>query len=181
MIESDIPAVMTAAQQNNYGEPRDVITLRQDVPVPRKLSSKQVLIRVHAAAINPVDWKALKGNMSLVKRVSFPHTPGTDVAGVVVAVGSSVKRLKVGDKVYGNLGLEGGSYAEYVRGNESLFALKPSNLTMVEAAGVPLACVTSYQVLFDQASPIVGPGSKVMVCGGSSATGLYAVQLAKAQ
>ena len=180
MIESDIPSVMTAAQQNSYGDSRNVITLRQDVSVPQKLSCKQILVRVHAAAINPIDWKVLQGNLSFINRFSFPHTPGTDVAGVVVAVGSSVKRLRVDDKVYGNLGTDGGSYAEYVRGKESLFALKPSNLTMVEAAAVPLACVTSYQVLFNKASPIVGPGSKILVCGGSSATGLYALQLAKA-
>ena len=122
----------------------------------------------------------MQGNLSFIKRFSFPHTPGTDVAGVVVAVGSSVKRLRVGDKVDGNQGINGGSYAEYVRGNESFFALKPNHFTMVEAAAIPLACVTSYQVLFDRASPIIGPGSKVMVCGGSTATGLYAVQLAKA-
>jgi NADPH:quinone reductase-like Zn-dependent oxidoreductase len=180
MSESGIPLVMTAAQQNNYGDACDVITLCQDVPVPGQLSCKQILVRVYAAAINPVDWKVLKGNMSFIKRLSFPHTPGTDVAGAVVAVGSSVKRLRVGDKVYGNLGIDGGSYAEYVRGKESLFALKPSNLTMVEAAAVPLACITSYQALFKTPSPIVGPESKIMRCGGSSATGLYAVQLAKA-
>ena len=88
--------------------------------------------------------------------------------------------MKVGDKVYGNLHNDGGTYAEYVRGNESQFALKPSNLTMVEAAAVPLACETSYQVLFIKASPRIGPASKVFVCGGASATGWYAIQLAKA-
>jgi NADPH:quinone reductase-like Zn-dependent oxidoreductase len=178
--ENCIPSVMTAAQQSGYGEARDVITLKQDVPVPRQLSSNQVLVRVHAASINPVDWKLLNGNMSLIKRYSFPHTPGNDVAGIVVDVGSAVTRLKVGDKVYGNRNGDGGAYAEYVRGNDSQFALKPNNLTMVEAAAVPLACETSYQVLFNQASPPIGPGSKVFVCGGATATGWYAIQLAKA-
>jgi NADPH:quinone reductase-like Zn-dependent oxidoreductase len=142
--ENDIPSVMTAVQQNGYGEARDVIILGQDVPVPRQLSPNQILVRVYAAAINPIDWKLLNGNMSLIKRYSFPHIPGNDVAGVVIDVGSSAKRLKVGDKVYGNQNGDGGTYAEYVRGNESQFALKPNNLTMVEAAAVPLACETSY-------------------------------------
>jgi NADPH:quinone reductase-like Zn-dependent oxidoreductase len=178
--DDSIPTMMTAAQQNGYGEARDVITLEHNVPVPRRLSSNQILVRVHAAAINPIDWKLLNGNLSLIIRFSFPHIPGKDVAGVVVDVGSSVKHLKVGDKIYGNLHSDEGTYAEYVRGNESQFALKPSNLTMVEAAAVPLACETSYQVLFIKASPRVGPGSKVFVCGGASATGWYALQLAKA-
>jgi NADPH:quinone reductase-like Zn-dependent oxidoreductase len=175
-----IPSVMKAAQQNNYGDVRNVLTLRDDVPVPRELSSKQILVGVIAAAINPVDWKLLNGNLSIVSRYSFPHTPGSDVAGIVVSIGSAVKRLQVGDKVYGNLGINGGSYAEYVRGDESFFALKPSNLSMEEAAAVPLACETSYQALFSKISPPVGAGSKLLICGGSTATGLFAIQLAKA-
>jgi NADPH:quinone reductase-like Zn-dependent oxidoreductase len=178
--KGDIPFVMLAAQQNGYGDARDVLTLSQNVPVPRQLSSNQILVRVHAASINPIDWKVLNGNMSLVKKLSFPHIPGNDVAGVVVDVGSSVQRLQVGDKVYGNLGGDGGTYAEYVRGNESHFALKPNNLSMVEAAAVPLACEVSYQALFKKTSPPIGSESKVFVCGGSSATGSYAIQLAKA-
>jgi NADPH:quinone reductase-like Zn-dependent oxidoreductase len=175
-----IPSVMKAAQHNTYGEARDVLTLRDDVPVPRELSSKQILIRVNAASINPIDWKLLNGNLSLIRRVSFPHIPGLDVAGVVVDVGSGVKRLKPGDKVYGDAGFASGSYAEYVRENESMFALKPKNLTMEEAAALPIACETSYQALFTKASPPVGAGTKVFICGGSSATGLFAIQLAKA-
>jgi len=179
-ITFSIPSVMKAAQQNSYGKARDVLTLRDDVPVPGKLSSKQILVRVNAASINPVDWKILNGNMALMSRLSFPHVPGFDVAGVVVDVGSGVKRLKPGDKVFGNIGLDGGSYAEYARGNESMFALKPKNLTMEEAAAVPGSCGTSYQALFTTASPPVGAGTKVFICGGSSATGLFAIQLAKA-
>ena len=176
----DIPSVMTAVQQSGYGESRNVITVSENVPVPRQLSSNQILVRVYATSINPVDWKTLIGNLSLTKRYSFPHIPGYDVAGVVVAVGSSVKRLKVGDKVYGNVLNDGGAYAEYIRGNESFFALKPKNLTMVEAAAVPLAFETSYQVLLHKASPPMGPGSKIFICGGATATGLFAIQLAKA-
>ena len=176
----DIPSVMKAAQQSNYGEIRDVLTLRDDVPVPRKLSSKQILVRVNAASINPVDWKLLNGNLSLISHYTFPHIPGKDVAGVVVDIGSNVKRFQIGDQVYGIVGIQDGSYAEFVRGNESMFALKPKNLTMEEAAAVPLACETSYQALFQRVSPPVGKGCKIFICGGSSATGLFAIQLAKA-
>jgi len=175
-----IPLVMKAAQQSDYGEARNVLTLRDNIPVPRKLSSTQILVRVNAASINPIDWKLLKGNLSFLSRYTFPHTPGSDVAGVVVDIGSSVTRFQIGDKVYGNVGIIGGTYAEYVRGNESMFALKPKNLSMEEAAGVPLACETSYQALFNKTSPPVGTGTKILICGGSSATGLFAIQLAKA-
>jgi len=172
--------VMTAAQQNGYGEARNVITLKDDIPIPKELSANQVLVQVHAASINPIDWKLLNGNMSLIKRYSFPHIPGNDLAGVVVAVGSSVTRFKSGDQVYGNRNGDGGAYAQYVRVNESQIALKPNNLTMIEAAAVPLAGETSYQVLFAKTSPPITAGSKVFVCGGATATGMYAIQFAKA-
>ena len=177
---NDIPSVMKAVQQSNYGEIRSVLTMRDDVPVPRALSSKQILVRVNAVSINPVDWKLLNGNLSLVSRFSFPHIPGSDVAGVVVDIGSGVKRFQIGDQVYGNAGINGGSYAEYIRASESFFALKPKNLTMEEAAAVPLACETSYQALFTKISPPVRTGTKVFICGGATATGFYAIQLAKA-
>ena len=180
MATNGIPSTMTAVQQNGYGEARDVLSLGKDVVVPRNLSSNQILVRVYAASINPLDWKLLNGNLALIKRPSFPHIPGNDVAGVVVEVGSSVTRLKVGDKVYGYMDGDGGTYAEYICAVESQFALKPNNLNMIEAAAVPLACETSYQVLFKKSSPTIGPGSKIFVCGGATACGWYAIQLAKA-
>jgi len=177
-IKDEIPSVMKAAQQNGYGDARNVLTLRQDVPVPRQLSPTQVLVRVYVASINPYNWKLVKGNMALVQKLSFPHVAGSDVAGVVVDTGSKVKRLKVGDKVYGLV--SEGAYAEYLRADENILALKPNNFTMIEAAAAPGSGQTSYQVLFNKASPPIGPGSKIFVCGGATATGLYAIQMAKA-
>ncbi|CAF3960622.1 unnamed protein product [Rotaria sordida] len=137
--DSRILSVIKAAQQSGFGDIRDVLTLGENVSVPR-----------------------------------------TDVAGIVVAIGSGVKRLRVDDKVYGDLVIHGGSYAKYIRGDESLFTMKPNNLTMEEAAAVPLACDTSYQALFKKASPPIGTGSKILICGGSTTTDFYAIQLAKA-
>ncbi|CAF1377191.1 unnamed protein product [Adineta ricciae] len=177
---NEIPYVMRAAQQINYGNVRDVLQLDDNVSVPRELTSKQVLIRVYAASINPADCKLLYGDVSFAIRYSFPHIPGGDVAGVVVDVGSAVGRVRIGDHVYGNLGTNGGGYAEYARAEESMLAIKPTNLTMEEAAAIPLACETSYEALFQRCSSPVGKGTKLFICGGGSATGLFAIQLAKA-
>lgn len=175
-----IPSVMKAAQQTNYGDVRNVLSVRDDVPVPRQLSAKQVLVRVHAASINPADWKMLYGHIALITGYSFPRIPGSDLAGVVVDVGADVRRFRLGDEVYGTLGIGGGSYAEYARADESMLALKPTNLSMEEAAAIPLAAETSYGVLFHRLSPPVGRGTKIFICGGSSGTGHFAIQLAKA-
>lgn len=112
----------------------------------------------------------------MFKQVRFIIS-GMDCAGVVVDVGSSVKRLKVGDAVYGNLGY-GHAFAEYVSGDESLFALKPTNLSFAEAAAIPLAAETAYEALFEQGQ--ISKDSKVFICGGSTGVGLFAIQLAKA-
>ncbi|CAF1409891.1 unnamed protein product [Adineta steineri] len=177
--KSEIPSVMRAAQQTNFGNVRDVLTLSDNVPVPRELSSKEILVRVYAASINPSDWKILSGMVSIFLNYSWPHIPGSDVSGIIVDVGSAVNRLHIGDDVYGNVGIEGGAFAEYVRTDESSFAINPKNLTMVEAAAIPLACETSYQVLFHNISPSLKKGNKIFICGGSSACGLFAIQLAK--
>jgi NADPH:quinone reductase-like Zn-dependent oxidoreductase len=100
-----------------------------------------------------------------------------DCSGVIVDIGSDVERFKIGDFVYGTLGVKGGAFAEYVRDDEAIFALKPVNLNYAEAAAIPTACVTSYQALFERLK--CTKGTKILICGGSSATGLYAIQLAK--
>ncbi|CAF3844341.1 unnamed protein product, partial [Rotaria sordida] len=148
-IGNNIPDLMTAAQQVGYGDAKDALQLKSDVTVPKELKASQVLVRNHAVSINAIDWKLLNGNMSIIKTYAFPHIPGMDCSGIVVNVGSSVGRLKVGDAVYGNMGY-GNAFAEYVRADESLFALKPVNLSFAEAAAVPLAGETAYEALFQQ-------------------------------
>lgn len=100
-----------------------------------------------------------------------------DCAGIVVSVGSEVKRLTVGDAVYGNLGY-GNAFAEYVRGDESSFAIKPQKLSFNEAAAIPLAAETAYEALFEQSE--ITRDSKVLICGGPTGVGLFAIQSAKA-
>lgn len=100
-----------------------------------------------------------------------------DCSGVIVDVGLDVEYFKIGDSVYGTLGVNGGAFAEYVCGDEAIFALKPANLNHAEAAAIPTACVTSYQALFERLK--CNEGTKILICGGPSATGLYAIQLAK--
>ncbi|CAF0893939.1 unnamed protein product [Didymodactylos carnosus] len=178
MTQTGIPDRMKAAQQRGFGAIDQVLTVAIDVPVPRELKSDQILVRVHAASINPIDWKILNGNLSLIQKYSWPHIPGFDCSGIVVDVGPSVKRFRIGDCVYGNVSTEGGSYAEYVRGSQKLFALKPKNLSHIEASACPLACETSYQALFNHGK--VTKDSKVFICGGATATGLFGIQLAKA-
>ena len=130
--------------------------------MPQELSPRQVLIRVYAVSMNPVNWKILNGNMSLVLRYSFSHIPGSDVVGAVIDGDSAVKRLHVGDHVYGSVGTQGGAYAEYIRADENLFALKPTNLSMEEVVAIPMANLTSYQTLITAAT---GKSCRCIGCG----------------
>ena len=131
-----------------------------DPPVPKK---GEVLIKMHAASVNPLDWR-LKS-----------HHPGVDVAGEIVSVGSAVTRFNRGDKVFG---AGKGSFAEYVCATESKVAAKPDNITFEEAASVPVAGLTALQGLRDKGS--VAPGHKVLINGAAGGVGTFAVQIAKA-
>jgi NADPH:quinone reductase-like Zn-dependent oxidoreductase len=122
----------------------------------------------------------LQGNISLVKPFSFSHTPGYDVARIVVDIGSEVRRFQIDDKVFGSIGINGGTFVGYVCGEKSMFTLKPNNFSMLEAPAIADSCPISYQVLFQKPAPAMGSGSKVFVCWDSSAAGLFAIQMAKA-
>lgn len=146
-------------------------------PVP-KIKPNQILVKVKAAAINPVDWKLTEGHAKgLLGLVKFPHIVGYDVAGVVVEAGAEVKDLKVGDEVYSNTDVRqnDGTFAEYVAIETIRVAKKPKNLSFTEAAGVPLTYETSNQVLLAYG---LKKDEKVLVIGGGSACGAFAVQLA---
>jgi len=159
----------------------DVLKLDSNVTVP-DVKEDQVLIKVVAAALNPVDAKRRQGKFKATDS-PLPTVPGYDVAGVVVKVGSQVKDFKVGDEVYGDVNekaLEGpkqfGSLAEYTAVEEKLLASKPKNLDFAQAAALPLAIETAYEGLERTG---FSPGKSILVLNGSGGVGSLVIQLAK--
>lgn len=164
--------MIQAIRVHNYGE-SDVLTLEaiaQPEPQPN-----EVLIRVQAAGVNPLDWKIRAGYMKEIFPMPMPFTPGMDVAGIVEAIGADVKALQVGQEVYGELGM--GAYAQFVTAPQDAIAPKPKTLDFVEAASVPMVAMTAYQGLFDHAD--LKPGQTVLIHAASGGVGMFAVQFAK--
>ncbi|UNI18480.1 hypothetical protein JDV02_004747 [Purpureocillium takamizusanense] len=148
------------------------------VPRPTVTEETDVLIRVHAASINPVDVKKADGVFKIAVQEQFPYKIGYDAAGVVAEVGEGVKSLKVGDEVYTRLPeVSRGSWSEYVKCAEHYVAIKPKNLSFSDAASLPLAGVTALQVLGKYKGSL--EGKTVFIPAGLSGTGAYACQLAK--
>jgi NADPH:quinone reductase-like Zn-dependent oxidoreductase len=161
---------MKAVRINQWGQPVQL----EDVPQPTP-NSDEVLVRVHAASINPVDSFVAAGYLQSM--LSVPLTPGTDFAGEVVSVGADVQHVKAGDAVYGMIPIRGGAFAEYAAPKAHEVALKPQSLDYVQAAAVPLAALAAWQTLFDLAQ--LQSGERVLIHGAGGAVGSYAVQLAK--
>jgi NADPH:quinone reductase-like Zn-dependent oxidoreductase len=168
-------AVMRAVRQHTLGGP-EVLAV-EEVPKPEP-GATEVLVRVVAAGVNPVDWKVRAGGGFLGEP---PFTVGWDVAGVVEAVGFGVTWLAAGDRVFGmpRFPREAACYAEYVVSPSRQLARIPDGLDDVEAAAVPLAGLTAWQSLVDTAA--VGEGSRVLVLGAAGGVGHLAVQIAKAR
>lgn len=177
---------MKAFVYHTYGTP-DVLRCEElDCPIPQ---AEQVLIRVRAASINPLDVHLMEGKPYLARLffgVSGPRTtrPGRDVAGVVQDVGSAVTRFKQGDEVFGLCIGKGwmdkvdGSFAEVVRIRESGLAFKPKNVSFEQAASAPIAALTALQGLRDMGG--LQPGHRVLIHGAGGGVGSFAVQIAKA-
>jgi NADPH:quinone reductase-like Zn-dependent oxidoreductase len=166
---------MKAVRIHKYGGP-EVLTY-EDAPRPQPAPG-EVLIRVHAASVNPVDRAIRDGYFKERIPYKLPFVPGWDVAGVVEAVGSGVSRLKPGDEVYGRTDLSReGSYAEYMVARESEIALKPKSIDFVTAAAIPLAALTAWQALFDNGQ--LAAGQTILIHGAAGGVGHFAVQLAK--
>lgn len=148
-----------------------------DLPRPI-LKDTDVLVEIHAASVNPIDNKIRSGEFKLILPFKLPVALGSDLAGVVVEVGSKVTAFKPGDEVFGHPDSSVvGTFAEHIAVAEADLALKPKSLSMEEAASVPLVALTAWQVLFDRAK--IKKGSKVFVQAGSGGVGVFAIQLAK--
>ncbi len=148
-----------------------------DMPVPA-LGTDDVLVQVHAAGVNLVDSKIRDGEFKLFLPYRLPFILGHDVAGTVVKAGANVRHFKVGDEVYARpRDHRIGTFAEFIAINEADVASKPKNLSMEEAASIPLVGLTAWQALVEVSR--VKPGQKVFIQAGSGGVGTFAIQLAK--
>ena len=169
---------MKAIVYDKYGPP-DVLEL-QEVEKP-VVKDDEVLVKVHAASVNPADWHVMRADPFLIRLMGMgllkPKSKilGADIAGQVEAVGSNVKQFQPGDEVFGDIG--SGAFAEYACVTENRLVLKPANLSFEEAASVPLAALTALQGLRDKGQ--IQPGQKVLIHGASGGVGTFAVPIAK--
>jgi NADPH:quinone reductase-like Zn-dependent oxidoreductase len=168
---------MKAIISSQYGSP-DVLQCKEIAkPTPEE---NRVLVKVHAAAANPLDWHFMRGKPYLVRITSGfakPKDPrlGADFAGVVEAIGSAVTQFQVGDQVFGSAH---GAFAEYVCAREGSIAHKPANMSYEQAAAIPVAALTALQGLRDIGK--IQAGQRVLINGAAGGVGTYAVQIAKA-
>lgn len=166
---------MKAVRIHRYGG-LDALSY-EDAPRPAP-GPGDLLVRVRAAGVNPVDWKIRQGYLKPLLRHELPLTLGWDFSGVVEAVGAGVRGFKPGDEVYGRPDIRrDGAYAEYIAVRAAEAARKPASLDHVHAAAVPLAGITAWQSLFDVAG--LEPGQRALIHAAAGGVGHFAVQLAK--
>lgn len=166
---------MRAFVLTKYGGP-EAAELRE-VPQPRP-GLQEVLVRVHAAGLNPVDFKIRQGMLKVIQRYPLPVVMGNDLAGVVEVRGESVTRFVEGDRVFARVATDSlGAFADYAVVPESLLAKIPASLDFETAAGIPLASLTALQALRDELQ--LKAGSRVFIPGGAGGVGTFAIQLAK--
>jgi NADPH:quinone reductase-like Zn-dependent oxidoreductase len=162
---------MRAVRIHDYGPP-EVLVIEQ-VPRPEP-GEGEVLVRVHAAGVNPIDWKLRRGDMRAFRPLQFPVTPGFDLAGTVEAAGAGVTAFQPGQAVFGS---GSGAYAEYAVAPAANLAAMPRNLTFDQAAAVPIGARTAWTALFDAAG--LQPGQRLLVNGAAGGVGHFAVQLGR--
>ena len=170
-------ATMKAVRIHTQGGPETLVY--EDAPRPTPLTN-EVLIRVRAASVNPVDWKIRDGYGKQIFNHQMPLILGWDVAGTIEAVGPEVDKFKLGDPVYGYTSLlRDGAYAEFAIAKQEEIAVKPASLDFVQAAAVPVGALTAWQAMFDTAN--LQENQKVLIHAASGGVGSMAVQLAKAK
>jgi NADPH:quinone reductase-like Zn-dependent oxidoreductase len=166
---------MKAIRIHSYGRPE--VLQYENAPRP-KPEEGEVLIRVHAAGVNPLDWKVRSGSLNGFIQHKLPLIPGWDVSGVVEQVGPGMSQFKKGDEVFAMADpSRDGAYADYVAVRGTALAIKPKSLHHVRAAAVPLSALAAWQSLFDLGE--LQPGQRILIHGGSGGVGHFAVQLAK--
>jgi len=165
---------MKAVVISRYGGPE--VLEYKDLPAPRP-ARNEVVVKVHASNVNPIDWRIRDGALKMFIRAPFPITLGVDLAGEVVEVGEDVKNLAVGDQVFAMMPKDIGAQAELVAVDADVAVRKPQNMTMGEAASVPSSALTALQSLRDLGK--AKPGQRVLINGASGGVGLFAVQIAK--
>ncbi|MGF7231398.1 NADP-dependent oxidoreductase [Arachidicoccus sp.] len=149
----------------------------EDAPIP-EIQDDDLLVKVFATSVNPVDWKIREGHAKSLFPTKFPLTLGWDLAGEVTSIGTNIKNFKVGDSVYGRPSpTRNGAYAQYVAVKENEICLKPENISFIESATIPLVGLTAWQGLFDHGK--LTPGQRVLIHAASGGVGTMAVQLAK--
>ncbi|WP_035644146.1 NADP-dependent oxidoreductase [Flavobacterium sp. ASV13] len=148
-----------------------------DVKIP-KIGDYEVLVEIHAASINQLDLKIKNGDFKLILPYQLPLILGHDIAGIIVETGSKVTRFKIGDQIYGRAAdFHIGSFAEYIAVNENDLALKPKNISMEQAASIPLVGLTVWQTFVEKTK--LHKGQKVFIQAGSGGVGTIAIQFAK--
>lgn len=168
---------MQALQITGYGEIKNNVAFAE-VEKPT-IEDHQVLIEIHSAALNPIDYKIIEGHLKAVIKLKFPASIGFDVAGIVVEKGSKVKHLKVGDEVFSRVPTNApGTIAEFIAVDGAVVSLKPSNLSFSEAASLPLVGLTTIQS-FNKVD--LKAGDKILIHAGSGGIGTFAIQYAKSK
>ena len=168
---------MKTVRIHEYGN-ADVLRL-EEMPVPM-IAADELLVKIHAASVNPLDWKVREGYMKDMHLHTLPLTLGLDFSGTIEKMGSSVKGFKIGDKVYCRPAIErDGSYAEYIEVKANEVALMPKSITYDEAATIPLAGITAWETLINKAK--IKKNQRVLILAASGGVGSLAVQIAKSR
>ncbi|MEK7725216.1 MAG: NADP-dependent oxidoreductase, partial [Acidobacteriota bacterium] len=162
---------MKAYLLNRYGKNEKFLLSDVEKPI---INDNEVLVEIHSASVNPIDSKIKSGEFKMILPYKPSFVLGHDLAGIVTNVGKKVSKFKIGDEVFASCK---GTFAEFIAVNETDLALKPKNISMDEAASIPLVGLTAWQALIERAN--LKKGQKVFIQAGSGGVGTIAIQLAK--